>query len=141
MDYQSKLITELKAIAKERGIKGVSGVKKAELIEILKADDLRNKPKKAVKAEPKKEVKTEPKKEVKSSKKPLKAKSSEQSVSSESVKQEVVKEKREYHPRKQYVKESVRKDSTIKYQPKQRDDRLKKENRTSETSEEYRQRK
>ncbi len=149
MDYQSKLITELKAIAKERGIKGVSGVKKAELIEILIADDLRNKPKKAVKAEPKKEVKaevkkevkTEPKKEVKSSKKPLKAKSSEQSVSSESAKQEVVKEKREYHPRKQYVKESVRKDSTIKYQPKQRDDRLKKENRTSETSEEYRQRK
>ena len=36
VDYSSKTLTELKAIAKEQGIKGYSTMKKDELLEALK---------------------------------------------------------------------------------------------------------
>ena len=35
VDYGSQTVTELKAIAKERGLKGYSSLKKAQLIELL----------------------------------------------------------------------------------------------------------
>ncbi|MCR4717183.1 MAG: transcription termination factor Rho [Lachnospiraceae bacterium] len=59
MDYQSMKIADLKALCKDKGIKGATALKKAELVELLTNFDKANSKKKE---EPKKE-KNEPKKE------------------------------------------------------------------------------
>ncbi|MBQ4233192.1 MAG: transcription termination factor Rho [Lachnospiraceae bacterium] len=143
MDYQSMLITELKAIAKERGIKGVSGAKKAELTKILEDYDKKNAPKKEVKAEPKKivkktVVKEEAKKVVKPEAKNVKA----EPAKSEAVKPEATKDKREFQAKKTFDKEGVRREANVKFQPsKQRDERVKKDAKPHDAAEENRQRK
>lgn len=53
MEYQEKSLVELKQLAKERGLKGVSTLKKADLIARLQESE--PKPKKVVKPEPVKE--------------------------------------------------------------------------------------
>ncbi len=143
MDYQSMLITELKAIAKERGIKGVSGTKKAELVGILEEFDKKNAPKKEVKAEPKKSVKKTPvKEEVKVNKDTAKSGPKQDNVKTDTGKAEQVKDKKDFQPKKVFAKESVRREGNVKFQQgKQRDERVKKEAKPHDASEEFRQRK
>lgn len=62
MVYESMSLLELRQTAKEKNLKGISGLKKQELIEYLKNSDSENKQNKAEpekKEEPPKEVKTE----------------------------------------------------------------------------------
>ena len=41
--YESLALAELKAIAKARGIKGITGIKKADLVELMLAEDEKDK--------------------------------------------------------------------------------------------------
>ena len=41
MDYENMKVTELKALARERGLRGYSWLRKAELIELLQNNQLR----------------------------------------------------------------------------------------------------
>ncbi|MCQ2537109.1 MAG: transcription termination factor Rho [Lachnospiraceae bacterium] len=66
MNYEKMSVSELKELAKEKGLKGVTALKKAELIEALSAAEKKEAPAAAEKREkPKKEARTEKKPEVK----------------------------------------------------------------------------
>ena len=65
--YESLALVQLKELAKVRGLKGTSTMKKAELVETMLAEDERLKQleesKREPKSEPKNEIKNEPKNE------------------------------------------------------------------------------